>query len=104
MMRAFLDVSTCHLSPDTRTWLDAQFADDRLRSPDDAVATIIAGGKTRYGWFVYAPEDAVDGLPDDLVRVLAEARGRGAEYVLFDADAATMDGMMIEDTADADDV
>ena len=69
MIRPFLDLSSGHLSPDTRTWLDAQFADAVLRAPENSHAAMIAGGKTRYGWFVYAPEDVAEGLPSDLAAV-----------------------------------
>jgi len=87
MIRPFLDVSSGHLSPETWVWLDAQLADDTQRDPRNAHAAQIAGGRTRYGWFVYAPEDAPLGLPPDLLAVLITARTRGAEYVLFDCDA-----------------
>jgi len=87
MIRQFLDASSGHLSPDTWAWLDAQLADDELRDPQNGVAGRIAGGRTRHGWFVYAPEDPIDGRPADLGFVLSEARRRGAEYVLFDCDA-----------------
>ena len=55
MIRPFLDLSSGHLSPDTQDWLDAQLADAVLRAPENSHAAMIAGGKTRYGWFVYAP-------------------------------------------------
>lgn len=87
MIRSFLDLSSGHLSPETQAWLDAQLADDLLRAPENAPAAMIAGGKTRYGWFVYAPEDVSDGLPKDLMIVLRKAREQGAEYVLLDCDA-----------------
>jgi hypothetical protein len=87
MIRNFLDVSSGHLSPDTWAWLDAQLADDALRNPRNAHAALLAGGRTQYGWFVYAPEDGLDGIPDDLVRVLQLARRLGADYALLDCDA-----------------
>ena len=87
MIRSFLDASSGHLSPDTWSWLNANLADDVISNPDNGTATSIAGGKTRYGWFVYAPEDAVEGLPEDLMAVQLRARQQGAEYVLFDCDA-----------------
>ena len=95
MIRSFLDASSDHLSADTWTWLDAQLAEDRLRDPTSTPAVTIAGGRTRYGWFVYAPEDAAEGLPADLTAVLVRARAEGAEYVLFDCDAALIDGLPV---------
>jgi hypothetical protein len=59
MTRQFLDASSGHLSPDTWAWLDARLADDVLRDPQNGVAGQIAGGRTRHGWFVYAPEDPI---------------------------------------------
>jgi hypothetical protein len=88
MMRAFLDVSNCHLSPQTQGWLYAQIADDVLRAPENSHAAMIAGGKTRYGGLVYVPEDVAEYLPDDLATVLLKGREAGAEYVLFDCDAS----------------
>jgi len=88
MMRSFLDASSGHLSPATWSWLDAHLADDVLRDPASGQAAAIGGGKTRHGWLVYAPEGAAEGLPEDLTTVLVKAREQGAEYVLFDCDAA----------------
>lgn len=87
MIRRFLDVSSGHFSPTTWAWLDAQFADDVLRDGRNDTARQLAGGRTRHGWFVYAPEDPCEGVPVDLAAVLAEARKQNAEYVLFDCDA-----------------
>ena len=90
-LRAFLDASSGHLSPDTWAWLDAAFADDDLRDPRNDAAGELAGGRTRYGWFVYAPEEPpAVALPDDLAAVLRHARRLGAEYVHFDRDAVPL--------------
>ena len=95
MIRSFLDASSGHLSAETWSWLDANLADDTISNVANDTATAIAGGKTRYGWFIYAPEDAVEGLPEDLVAVQRRARAQGAEYVLFDCDAAPVLGLPI---------
>ena len=95
MIRRFLDVSSGHLSPGTWAWLDAQFGHDSLRDPHNCTAAQLAGGRTRYGWFVYAPDHSVVDLPDDLARVLAKARRRRADYVLFDCDAAPMEDLPV---------
>lgn len=86
-LRTFLDASSGHLSPATWAWLDDQLSDAVLRNPANDAAAQIAGGKTRYGWLVYVPEEAAEGLPDDLAGVLLRARRQGADYVLFDCDA-----------------
>jgi hypothetical protein len=88
MPRRFLDASSGHLSAGTWAWLDAQLSDTLLRDPRSASAAQIAGGKTRYGWLVYGPEGIAEDLPEDLTRILLRARAQGAEYVLFDCDAA----------------
>lgn len=97
MIRAFLDLSSGHLSPKTQAWLDAQLADDLLRAAENAHAAMIAGGKTRYGWFVYAPEDNAGGLPEDLAAALRQAREPGAEYALFNCDAPIRPDLPIQD-------
>jgi hypothetical protein len=86
-LRSFLDVSSGHLSPETWKWLDDQFADSVLRDPRSEGAARIAGGKTRYGWLVYAPEGITDGVPEHLTLALLAAREQGVEYILFDCDA-----------------
>jgi hypothetical protein len=87
MIRTFLDLSSGHLSPDTQAWLDAQLADAVLRAPENSHAAMIAGGRTRHGWFIHAPEGVAEGLPADLATVLLKGREQGAEYVLLDCDA-----------------
>ena len=95
MIRRFLDCSSGHLSPETWSWLDAHLGDDVLRDPADRITASLAGGRTRYGWFVYAPEDPDDAIPEDLRRVCDSARKQGAEYVLFDCDALPMEALPI---------
>lgn len=95
MIRKFLDCSSGHLSPATWVWLDVQLAHEVLRDPTNTTAARIAGGRTRYGWFVYATEDPFDGLPDDLAVIFAVTRAAGAEYVLLDCDAPSVDRLPI---------
>jgi hypothetical protein len=84
MIRKFLDCSSGHISPGTWTWLDAELADEILRDPGNSIAAGIAGGRTRYGWFVYALQETCIDIPADLRRVCKFAHARGAEYVLLD--------------------
>ena len=86
-IRAFLDVCSGHLSPETWAWLDVQTTDDMVRDPDNRLATEILGGRTRYGWFVYAHEQPTEPVPADLVAVMQLARGLRCDYVRFDCDA-----------------
>ena len=95
MMRRFLDCSSGHLSPDTWTWLDMQFGDDVLRDPHNITAAQLAGGRTRYGWFVYASDTSVIDMPADLAAACAHARRQRADYVLFDCDAPPVDDLPI---------
>jgi hypothetical protein len=83
-LRTFLDTSSGHLSPATWAWLDEQLSDAALREPLNASAAQVAGGKTRYGWLVHAPEGVAEGLPEDLTTILLRGREQDAEYVLFD--------------------
>lgn len=96
MIRRFLDASSGHLSPETWAWLDAAFADEGLRDPRNGAAGQLAGGRTRYGWFVHAPEGPpAAAIPDDLEAVLRHARREGAEYVHFDCDAPPLPGLPV---------
>jgi hypothetical protein len=87
MICRFRDIPSGHLTPETWTWLDNQFTEDNLRNPTNEIAAYLAGGRTRHGWFVYAPEDALADIPADLAAVLRTARTYGAEYILLDCDA-----------------
>ena len=95
MMRRFLDCSSGHLSSETWSWLDANLAEDVLRDPASRITAALAGGRTRYGWFVYAPEDPDDAMPEDLRRICCSARRHGAEYVLLDCDAVPMEDLPV---------
>lgn len=78
-LRSFMDLSTAHLTPKTRDWLDEH--DDQ-----DNLSHWVA--QTPYGWFLYCDEENAEGsIPDDLFACMTYARKHGADYVLFDADA-----------------
>lgn len=61
-IRSFLDLSSGHLSPETWAWLDAQTADEVVRSLGPSAQAVLAGGM-RYGWFVYADEESGETVP-----------------------------------------
>ncbi len=86
-VRVFLDVSSGHLSPETWAWLDAQTTDDMVRDPDNRLGSELLGGRTRYGWFVYAHDRPTEPVPADLVAVMRLARRLRCAYVLLDCDA-----------------
>ena len=83
MFREFLDVSTGHISQGTATWLA-----DHKRTAIHA---------TDYGWFIWSGlfEDIT--IPDDLRAVLAYARGKGCDYVMFDRDSDVIDELPLWD-------
>ena len=84
----FRELSSGHLAAETWAWLDTGFADDKLRDPKNSMASQLAGSKTRHGWLVYAPNWALPDVPQELVRILTDARRGGYDYVLFDCNAA----------------
>ena len=86
MIRRFLDLSTAHLSPADRCCLDTSAA-------DPGRGTVLCGSMP-HGWFVYAFEERPDapGISDTLWALMAAARRSGAEYLLFDGDAAVLEG------------
>lgn len=76
-VRKFLDLSTGHLTPETRQRIDD--GEISIRSvyphPDG------------YGWLIYVlPEDYEFDGPADLGKVLEYARHLDCDYVLFDCD------------------
>ena len=73
-VRHFLDASSGHLSPETWAWLAEQTVDDVVRDPRNRSAGIL-GGRTRHGWFIYAPEEPDATIPADLAALLRHARG-----------------------------
>ncbi len=92
-IRAFLDVSSGHLSPETWAFLDAQTTDQAVRDPDNRLGTELLGGRTRHGWFLYAHEHPTEPVPADLAAVMRLARSLGCEYLLFDCDAPPTPGL-----------
>lgn len=79
-LRIFFDCSTAHLSGEGRAYLEE-------------IAGRVSGqvepwaASTPYGWFLHADETCDPAVPADLAQVMRHARGLGADYILFDADA-----------------
>lgn len=83
-LRVFLDLSTGHLTPQTRDWMDGRAISARS-DPFNGLCL----ASTSFGWFIYAGEQTEESeFPADLLTCLRKARELGAEYVLFDADAS----------------
>lgn len=94
-MERLLSISAGHLSAATWTWLDEHLGKGALRDPRDSVSALLAGGPTRYGWFMVCPTEGRNELPDDLRGVLDHARRRGAGYVLFDRDSNPLEDLPV---------
>lgn len=91
MIRNFLDLSTAHVSPAARGWLDDQgYANGMEMHCEHTVAAF------RDGWLVYAPspESVRDTkLHPDLLAAAGRARGLDCDYLLFDRDAEVLPGL-----------
>lgn len=85
-LRLFYDCSNAHLSPETRTHLDA-----RANHGGEMIAA------TPYGWFVWVGTEPRPDHPADLELIMDRARQLGAEYILFDRDAPENDALPIFD-------
>ena len=57
------------------------------------LAPIGAPSATPFGWFLCAAGPPYHGEPPDLVAVMRHARAKGAEFILFDADAPPNDAL-----------
>ena len=87
-VRAFLDLSTAHLSKSTQDWLGGEAR--AHRSKRHALV-----GAMPTGWFVWAPpeDEGLDNWPEDLAACMGRARALKCEYILFDADAAAQEAL-----------
>lgn len=88
-IRKVLDLSTAHLSPPARDWLDGRGRETANR---DSAAPTAWVASTPTGWLVYADESLYwvqDEVPLTVVACMSRARELGVEYILFDADAPT---------------
>ena len=64
----------------------------------------VAGGRTPFGFFVYAHDEDGNGpgdnIPAEVMAIFAYAREHGCDYVYFDRDADDLDGFPVfEDEA-----
>ena len=87
----FFDCSTVQLSAATRQWMDNCAVEAATRQ----LAPIDAPSATPFGWLLYAAGAPYHGEPLDLVAVMRHARAKGAEYILFDADAPPNDELPV---------
>ena len=95
----FLDLSTAHVSPTSRLWLEGQaLAGAVERGPSHTVAAYAEG------WWVWVPQDFGDEeplkqyrdrIPADLNAPLMLAHKLGCYYVRFDADGDVDDSLPV---------
>lgn len=93
-VRKFLDLSTGHLTEQTREWIDANL----IRVPYGAAVFATYGtfalANGEYGWFVYVPtEPAALQVPDDLATCIRFAEDQDCDWLLFDTDGGRVDGL-----------
>ena len=86
-VRRFLDLSNAHLRSEDRALLDACAGHDTGE---------LLCASTPYGWFVFACEERPQ-ISDTLWALFEKARQHGCEYLLFDRDAASLDGFPLFD-------
>jgi hypothetical protein len=94
----FLNVSTLHLTPSARAWLNETATENHAANYHGAgrggrISTL---GATLTGWFTWVPQpDVCEHLsaPVDLLPVFNEARKAECNYILFDRDADAIPGL-----------
>lgn len=93
-IRRFLDLSTAHLQPADRLFLEFSANPGSLGG--------LAAMAGTYGWFVYAHDErCCDGISDVLWAIFERARALGCDYVLFDADGPVLEDLPVfEDEAE----
>ena len=93
-IRRFLDLSTAHLQPADRLFLEFSATPGSLGG--------LAAMAGTYGWFVYAHDErCCDSISDVLWAIFEQARALGCDYVLFDADGPVLEGLPVfEDAAE----
>ena len=93
-IRCFLDLSTAHLQPEDRLFLE-------FSANPGSLAGVAAMAGT-YGWFVYAQDDrCCEGISDVLWAIFRRARALGCDYVLFDADGPELEGLPVFEEEEA---
>jgi len=83
-VRDFLDVSTAHISPAAKVWLEGV-------QGNHAVANF------EYGWFWVVPQSDTELLHKDLEPIAEYASKAGCHHILFDRDADTIDALPTHD-------
>lgn len=91
-----LTVSVCHISQTTAAKLPRDHRDMHNDERDPPWGPSFARAE---GWMFYVPlelgqfDTAYEGAPKDLLDVLLFARSNSCEWLLFDADGPTVNGL-----------
>ena len=86
MIKQFLNLSTVHVSPAARHWLEANAVENAKQAAENAATHPVAA--FMHGWMMLipSPEDwPISDVPADLQDVCVEAMLSGCDYVLFEA-------------------
>lgn len=94
-LRTFLDLSTAHLTKTTREFLDNCATTMANRGSQNPMIDAPIVALADFGWWVFATPDGHPRWPVDLKACILLARGLGADYLLFDADAEVVDGLPV---------
>lgn len=84
-IRSMLVLSTGHVSDETRKILEGEAVKDWP----------VVGFNGVFGWVIYAHDDDDPDIPRDLWSVFEYARSKGCDYIMFDADADTIEELPV---------
>lgn len=95
-----LRVSTAHLDIETVAWMN-----EESKKVIGAIRTVdmpaVHLGPHSYGWIVFADEGPNDETwPKPLCDVMRKVRSLGFEWIFFDAEAETLDGVTVYERTD----
>ena len=93
-MAPMLEASTAHISEATNAWIIARTEVPQFDWPDELRLIIYP---KESGWFILVPQDdpeeALEGVPEDLANLIRFAAGHGARWLMLDADAPVIEGL-----------
>lgn len=90
-------ISTGHVSPKTRAWLD-HISEEMVLDPQRLqTSLLLIVAPYDAGWFMRSFEGRREMLPVDLAAVLAWAKKKGYDWIRLDADGDYVDGLNVFD-------
>ncbi len=94
-IRRFLDLSTAHLQPADRLFLEFSAEPGSLGGLAPMAGT--------FGWFVYAHDErCCEGSSDVLWAIFERALALGCDYVLFDANGPALEDLPVFEDEEED--